>query len=173
MYPSRSVMIHCWSSCSCTLNPSVSPHTGEHLAQLVFRSENSASLWSLKAIHAMCEMEQARVRSVLLIPSSHPLSASSFTRHLSVFSDFVMPGEKFRNTIYVLYFTWNVFCSCWSRFAPRLSSRTCVMWGERLREHPKVAAVRAGLWGITWLCWLMPLAAAASPQTRYCSALLR
>ncbi|XP_074547883.1 protein dispatched homolog 2 [Halichoeres trimaculatus] len=36
---------------------------GKHLAQLVFRSENSASLWSLKAIHAMCEMEQARIRS--------------------------------------------------------------------------------------------------------------
>ncbi|KAM9708615.1 protein dispatched homolog 2 isoform 2-T2 [Menidia menidia] len=36
---------------------------GEHLAQLVFRSENSASLWSLKAIHAMCEMEQSRIHS--------------------------------------------------------------------------------------------------------------
>ncbi|XP_019742815.1 protein dispatched homolog 2 [Hippocampus comes] len=36
---------------------------GEHLAQLVFRSESSASLWSLKAIHAMCEMEQSRIRS--------------------------------------------------------------------------------------------------------------
>ncbi|XP_035465860.2 protein dispatched homolog 2 [Scophthalmus maximus] len=36
---------------------------GERLAQLVFRSENSASLWSLKAIHAMCEMEQYRIRS--------------------------------------------------------------------------------------------------------------
>ncbi|XP_034078425.1 protein dispatched homolog 2 isoform X2 [Gymnodraco acuticeps] len=36
---------------------------GKHLAQLVFRSENSASLWSLKAIHAMCEMEQSRIRS--------------------------------------------------------------------------------------------------------------
>ncbi|KAM9341499.1 protein dispatched homolog 2 [Symphorus nematophorus] len=36
---------------------------GERLAQLVFRSENSASLWSLKAIHAMCEMEQSRIRS--------------------------------------------------------------------------------------------------------------
>ncbi|XP_047466592.1 protein dispatched homolog 2 [Mugil cephalus] len=35
----------------------------ERLAQLVFRSENSASLWSLKAIHAMCEMEQTRIRS--------------------------------------------------------------------------------------------------------------
>lgn len=31
------------------------------MAQLVFRSENSASLWSLKAIHAMCEMEQSKV----------------------------------------------------------------------------------------------------------------
>lgn len=55
------LMIHCWSS----LTPSVSLHAGEHLAQLVFRSENSASLWSLKAIHAMCEMEQSRVRSDL------------------------------------------------------------------------------------------------------------
>ncbi|XP_042357161.1 protein dispatched homolog 2 [Plectropomus leopardus] len=36
---------------------------GERLAQLVFRSENSASLWSLKAIHAMCEMEKSRIRS--------------------------------------------------------------------------------------------------------------
>uniref|UniRef100_A0A8C3A6K9 Dispatched RND transporter family member 2 n=1 Tax=Cyclopterus lumpus TaxID=8103 RepID=A0A8C3A6K9_CYCLU len=36
---------------------------GEGLAQLVFRSENSASLWSLRAIHAMCEMEQSRIRS--------------------------------------------------------------------------------------------------------------
>ncbi|XP_070699057.1 protein dispatched homolog 2 [Pempheris klunzingeri] len=36
---------------------------GQRLAQLVFRSENSASLWSLKAIHAMCEMEQSRIRS--------------------------------------------------------------------------------------------------------------
>ncbi|KAI1895664.1 hypothetical protein AGOR_G00108550 [Albula goreensis] len=36
---------------------------GERYAQLVFRSGNSASLWSLKAIHSMCEMEQARIRS--------------------------------------------------------------------------------------------------------------
>ncbi|XP_071760357.2 protein dispatched homolog 2 [Centroberyx gerrardi] len=36
---------------------------GERLAQLVFRSGNSASLWSLKAIYSMCEMEQARIRS--------------------------------------------------------------------------------------------------------------
>ncbi|XP_041827402.1 protein dispatched homolog 2 isoform X2 [Melanotaenia boesemani] len=36
---------------------------GERLAQLVFRSENSASLWSLKAIHTMCEMEQSRICS--------------------------------------------------------------------------------------------------------------
>ncbi|KAF7660232.1 hypothetical protein LDENG_00285710 [Lucifuga dentata] len=36
---------------------------GERLAQLVFRSDNSASLWSLKSIHAMCEMEQSRIRS--------------------------------------------------------------------------------------------------------------
>ncbi|MFT7817299.1 protein dispatched homolog 2 [Arapaima gigas] len=36
---------------------------GEHYAQLVFRSGNSASLWSLKAIRSMCETEQARIRS--------------------------------------------------------------------------------------------------------------
>ncbi|XP_072313540.1 protein dispatched homolog 2 [Eucyclogobius newberryi] len=36
---------------------------GEHLAQLVFRSENAASLWSLKTIQSMCEMEQSRIRS--------------------------------------------------------------------------------------------------------------
>ncbi|XP_028981330.1 protein dispatched homolog 2 [Esox lucius] len=36
---------------------------GERYAQLVFRSGNSASLWSLKAIYSMCEMEQARIRS--------------------------------------------------------------------------------------------------------------
>ncbi|CAL8286916.1 unnamed protein product [Lota lota] len=36
---------------------------GERYAQLVFRSGNSASLWSLKAIHSMCEMEQAMIRS--------------------------------------------------------------------------------------------------------------
>ncbi|XP_077477316.1 protein dispatched homolog 2 [Stigmatopora argus] len=36
---------------------------GQHLSQLVFRSESSASLWSLKAIRAMCEMEESRIRS--------------------------------------------------------------------------------------------------------------
>ncbi|KAM4625877.1 protein dispatched homolog 2 [Polymixia lowei] len=51
------------------LNRDSSPDTflcdapGEHFAQLVFRSGNSASLWSLKAIYSMCEMEQARIRS--------------------------------------------------------------------------------------------------------------
>ncbi|KAM6973215.1 protein dispatched homolog 2 [Aplochiton taeniatus] len=35
----------------------------ERLVQLVFRSGNSTSLWSLEAIHSMCEMEQARIRS--------------------------------------------------------------------------------------------------------------
>ncbi|XP_068608482.1 protein dispatched homolog 2 [Brachionichthys hirsutus] len=35
----------------------------ERLAQLVFRSENAASLWSLTAIHAMCEVEQSRISS--------------------------------------------------------------------------------------------------------------
>lgn len=68
-------MIHGWS---CMLNPSVSLHAGEHLAQLVFRSENSASLWSLKAIHAMCEMEQSRVRSDLLSHPSHLCSSALY-----------------------------------------------------------------------------------------------
>uniref|UniRef100_A0A4W5JWU9 Dispatched RND transporter family member 2 n=1 Tax=Hucho hucho TaxID=62062 RepID=A0A4W5JWU9_9TELE len=36
--------------------------TGERYAQLVFRSGNSASLWSLKAIYSMCEMEQQHIR---------------------------------------------------------------------------------------------------------------
>ncbi|XP_056152444.1 protein dispatched homolog 2 [Lampris incognitus] len=36
---------------------------GERFAQLVFRSGNSASLWSLKAIYSMCEMEHAKIRS--------------------------------------------------------------------------------------------------------------
>uniref|UniRef100_A0A672IGU2 Dispatched homolog 2 (Drosophila) n=1 Tax=Salarias fasciatus TaxID=181472 RepID=A0A672IGU2_SALFA len=46
-----------------SLNNFLCDAPGERLAQLVFRSENSASLWSLKAIHAMCEMEQSRIRS--------------------------------------------------------------------------------------------------------------
>uniref|UniRef100_A0A8C9YKD5 Dispatched RND transporter family member 2 n=1 Tax=Sander lucioperca TaxID=283035 RepID=A0A8C9YKD5_SANLU len=75
--PQQLMMIHCWSSYSCMLNPSVSFHAGERSAQLVFRSENSASLWSLKAVHAMCEMEQSRVRSKLLSPPSH-LCSSAF-----------------------------------------------------------------------------------------------
>ncbi|XP_062863980.1 protein dispatched homolog 2 [Trichomycterus rosablanca] len=36
---------------------------GDRYAQLVFRSGNSASLWSLKAIYSMCEMEQTQIRS--------------------------------------------------------------------------------------------------------------
>ncbi|XP_056333565.1 protein dispatched homolog 2 [Danio aesculapii] len=36
---------------------------GERYAQLVFRSGNSASLWSLKAIYSMCQMEQTQIRS--------------------------------------------------------------------------------------------------------------
>ncbi|XP_030634226.1 protein dispatched homolog 2 [Chanos chanos] len=36
---------------------------GERYAQLVFRSENSGSLWSLKSIYAMCQMEQRQIRS--------------------------------------------------------------------------------------------------------------
>ncbi|KAJ8353593.1 hypothetical protein SKAU_G00211600 [Synaphobranchus kaupii] len=44
---------------------------GEHYAQLVFRSGNSASLWSLKAIHSMCEMEQARRWGVSLASADH------------------------------------------------------------------------------------------------------
>ncbi|XP_076834082.1 protein dispatched homolog 2 [Brachyhypopomus gauderio] len=35
----------------------------DRYAQLVFRSGNSASLWSLKAIYSMCEMEQMQIRS--------------------------------------------------------------------------------------------------------------
>lgn len=76
-FNSCQVLIHCWSSCSCMLNPSVPLYAGERLAQLVFRSENSASLWSLKAIHAMCEVEQSRVRFDPLSPPSH-LCSSAF-----------------------------------------------------------------------------------------------
>uniref|UniRef100_A0A672RC95 Protein dispatched homolog 2-like n=1 Tax=Sinocyclocheilus grahami TaxID=75366 RepID=A0A672RC95_SINGR len=36
---------------------------GERYAQLVFRSGNSASLWSLKAIYSMCQMEQEQIHS--------------------------------------------------------------------------------------------------------------
>ncbi|KAG7328188.1 hypothetical protein KOW79_008132 [Hemibagrus wyckioides] len=36
---------------------------GDRYAQLVFRSENSDSLWSLKAIYSMCDMEQTQIRS--------------------------------------------------------------------------------------------------------------
>ncbi|MCI4382774.1 hypothetical protein PGIGA_G00018690 [Pangasianodon gigas] len=36
---------------------------GDRYAQLVFRSGNSDSLWSLKAIYSMCEMEQTQIRS--------------------------------------------------------------------------------------------------------------
>ncbi|KAG5265545.1 hypothetical protein AALO_G00243670 [Alosa alosa] len=36
---------------------------GEKYAKLVFRSGDSASLWSLKAIYSMCEMEQILIRS--------------------------------------------------------------------------------------------------------------
>ncbi|XP_028849276.1 protein dispatched homolog 2 isoform X2 [Denticeps clupeoides] len=36
---------------------------GGKYAKLVFRSGNSASLWSLKAIYSMCEMEQSWIRS--------------------------------------------------------------------------------------------------------------
>ena len=74
-FNSCQVLIHCWSS-YCMFHPSVPLHAGERLAQLVFRSENSASLWSLKAIHAMCEVEQSRVRSD---PLSTPSHLCSFT----------------------------------------------------------------------------------------------
>ncbi|KAK1793506.1 hypothetical protein P4O66_011878, partial [Electrophorus voltai] len=37
---------------------------GDRYAQLVFRSGNSASLWSLKAIYSMCEMEQTQFRYI-------------------------------------------------------------------------------------------------------------
>uniref|UniRef100_A0A3Q3J6K1 SSD domain-containing protein n=1 Tax=Monopterus albus TaxID=43700 RepID=A0A3Q3J6K1_MONAL len=59
---------------------------GERLAQLVFRSENSASLWSLKAIHAMCEMEQSRVSSHLHLTFSL-LSLSLFNLCFPLYSD--------------------------------------------------------------------------------------
>ncbi|KAF4083947.1 hypothetical protein AMELA_G00123130 [Ameiurus melas] len=36
---------------------------GDRYAQLVFRSGNSDSLWSLMAIYSMCEMEQTQIRS--------------------------------------------------------------------------------------------------------------
>lgn len=41
---------------------------GERYAQLVFRSGNSASLWSLKAIYSMCQMEQSQVKQGLYFP---------------------------------------------------------------------------------------------------------
>lgn len=41
---------------------------GERYAQLVFRSGNSASLWSLKAIYSMCQMEQTQVNQRLYFP---------------------------------------------------------------------------------------------------------
>uniref|UniRef100_A0A4W4GDY6 SSD domain-containing protein n=1 Tax=Electrophorus electricus TaxID=8005 RepID=A0A4W4GDY6_ELEEL len=44
----------CWCVCS------IFCPAGDRYAQLVFRSGNSASLWSLKAIYSMCEMEQTQ-----------------------------------------------------------------------------------------------------------------
>uniref|UniRef100_A0AAV2JC70 Uncharacterized protein n=1 Tax=Knipowitschia caucasica TaxID=637954 RepID=A0AAV2JC70_KNICA len=46
-----------------TPDPFLCDAPGEHLAQLVFRSENAASLWNLRTIQSMCEMEQSRIRS--------------------------------------------------------------------------------------------------------------
>ncbi|KAK7904357.1 hypothetical protein WMY93_016964 [Mugilogobius chulae] len=44
-------------------DPFLCDSPGEHLAQLVFRSENAASLWSLRTIQSMCEIEQSKIRS--------------------------------------------------------------------------------------------------------------
>lgn len=41
---------------------------GERYAQLVFRSGNSASLWSLKAIYSMCQMEETQVNQGHIFP---------------------------------------------------------------------------------------------------------
>uniref|UniRef100_A0A4W4GGS8 SSD domain-containing protein n=1 Tax=Electrophorus electricus TaxID=8005 RepID=A0A4W4GGS8_ELEEL len=49
--------LRCWCVCS------IFCPAGDRYAQLVFRSGNSASLWSLKAIYSMCEMEQTQIRS--------------------------------------------------------------------------------------------------------------
>lgn len=72
----------------------LSLHAGEHLAQLVFRSENSASLWSLNAIHAMCEMEQSKV----CLPA-HPRSSAThhqrFSHQLAAKSVTFEPKQKF------------------------------------------------------------------------------
>lgn len=58
------------------------------MAQLVFRSENSASLWSLKAIHAMCVMEQSKVGHPAppLLRCTNPPSFQSPTCTKSVFT---------------------------------------------------------------------------------------
>lgn len=45
----------------CCCLASICARAGDHYAQLVFRSGNSDSLWSLKAIYSMCEMEQTQV----------------------------------------------------------------------------------------------------------------
>lgn len=45
---------------------SIRAPAGDRYAQLVFRSENSDSLWSLKAIYSMCEMEQTQVIQICL-----------------------------------------------------------------------------------------------------------
>lgn len=45
---------------------SICAPAGDRYAQLVFRSENSDSLWSLKAIYSMCEMEQTQVIQICL-----------------------------------------------------------------------------------------------------------
>lgn len=43
---------------ACKKYAALSALIGDQYAQLVFRSGNSDSLWSLKAIYSMCEMEQ-------------------------------------------------------------------------------------------------------------------
>lgn len=51
----------------CWCLSSICAAAGDHYAQLVFRSGNSDSLWSLKAIHSMCEMEQTQVIQIYKI----------------------------------------------------------------------------------------------------------
>lgn len=72
VYPARSQPLsHRQSSIGPVFqSASLCLRAGEHLAQLVFRSENSASLWSLKAIHAMCKMEQSKVEILYSSPPS-------------------------------------------------------------------------------------------------------
>lgn len=94
------------------------------MAQLVFRSENSASLWSLKAIHAMCEMEQSKVGHSAHLRSSAPnchLCLHSPTCVKSVLTDLQL---KVLLKLYLAAALGGLCCVCY-RFAPRLRFRTC------------------------------------------------